>query len=56
VIIDHPGVACYFLEVFEDDWNPTVKSPGIKTDYLKIAAVAIVLVLLVLFYYHHHKE
>ena len=47
VIIDHPGVAHYFLDVFEDDWNPTVKSPGIKTDYLKIAVVAVVLVLLV---------
>ena len=24
VIIDHPGVARYFREVFEDDWNPMV--------------------------------
>jgi hypothetical protein len=55
VIIDHPGVAHYFLDVFEDDWNPTVKSPGIKTDYLKIAVVAVVLVLLILLYYHRQR-
>jgi cardiolipin synthase len=51
VIIDHSGVAHYFLEVFEDDWNPKVKSSGIKTDYLKIAVVGVILVLLVLLYY-----
>ena len=56
VIVDHPGVARYFLDVFEDDWNPKIKSPGIKTDYLKIAVVAVVLVLLVLLYNHRHKE
>jgi cardiolipin synthase len=55
VIIDHPGVAHYFLDVFEDDWNPTVKSPGIKTDYLKIAIVAVVLVLLLLIYYRRQR-
>jgi phosphatidylserine/phosphatidylglycerophosphate/cardiolipin synthase-like enzyme len=55
VIIDHPGVAHYFLDVFEDDWNPTVKSPGIKTDYLKIAVVAVVLVLLLLIYYRRQR-
>jgi hypothetical protein len=56
VIVDHPGVARYFLDVFEDDWNPKIKSPGIKTDYLKIAVVALAIVLLVLLYYHRHKE
>ncbi len=56
VIIDHSGVARYFLEVFEDDWNPRVKSPGIKTDYLKFCAVAVVLILLVLLYYRHQQE
>jgi len=55
VIIDHPGVARYFLEVFEDDWNPKVKSSEIKTDYLKIAVVVIVLVLLVLLYYRRQE-
>jgi len=55
VIIDHLGVAHYFLDVFEDDWNPTVKSPGIKTDYLKIAVVAVVLVLLLLIYYRRQR-
>jgi phosphatidylserine/phosphatidylglycerophosphate/cardiolipin synthase-like enzyme len=52
VIIDHPGVAHYFLEVFEDDWKPVVKSPGITADYLKIAVVVVVLVLLILLYHH----
>jgi cardiolipin synthase len=56
VIIDHPGVADYFLDVFEDDWNPTVNSPGIKTDYLKIAVVVGVLFLLVILYYHRQRE
>jgi phosphatidylserine/phosphatidylglycerophosphate/cardiolipin synthase-like enzyme len=56
VIIDHPGVADYFLDVFEDDWNPTVTSPGIKTDYLKIAVVVGVLFLLVILYYHRQRE
>ena len=55
VIIDHPGVAHYFLEVFEDDWNPKTKVPGIKTDFLKISAVAIVLVLLLALYYHRKR-
>ncbi len=55
VIIDHPGVARYFLEVFEDDWNPKVKSSEIKTDFLKIAVVVIVLVLLVLLYYRRQE-
>jgi cardiolipin synthase len=55
VIIDHPGVAKYFLDVFEDDWNPTVKSPGINPDYLKIAVVGVVLVLLILLYYHRKR-
>ena len=55
VIIDHPGVAHYFLEVFEDDWKPVVKSPGITTDYLKIAVVAVVLILLLFLYYHHKR-
>ena len=55
VIIDHPGVARYFLDVFEDDWNSMVKSPGVKTDYLKIAAVGVVLVILILLYYHRQK-
>jgi phosphatidylserine/phosphatidylglycerophosphate/cardiolipin synthase-like enzyme len=55
VIIDHPGVARYFLDVFEDDWNSMVKSPEVKTDYLKIAAVGVVLVILILLYYHRQK-
>ena len=55
VIIDHPGVAHYFLDVFEDDWKPTVKSPGTKADYLKITVVVVVLVLLLLLYYRRQR-
>jgi phosphatidylserine/phosphatidylglycerophosphate/cardiolipin synthase-like enzyme len=51
VIIDHPGVAGYFLEVFEDDWNHSIKAPRTTTDYLKIAAVAAVMILLLVIYY-----
>jgi len=58
VIIDHPGVARYFLEVFEDDWDPSIKikSPGITTDYVKIAVAAIVIILLLVVYYRRHQE
>ena len=51
VIIDHPGVAGYFLTVFEDDWNLSPEIPPVTTDYLKIGVVAIVLVILLIIYY-----
>ncbi len=51
VIIDHPGVAGYFLTVFEDDWNLSPEIPPVTTDYLKIGVVAIVLVMLLIIYY-----
>ena len=54
VIIDHPGVARYFLYVFEDDWNGTVTSTKPATDYLRIAVAAAVILLLVLIYYRRH--
>ena len=43
------------LDVFENDWNSVVKSPEVKTDFLKIAAVGVVLVILILLYYHRQK-
>jgi phosphatidylserine/phosphatidylglycerophosphate/cardiolipin synthase-like enzyme len=54
VIIEHPGVAQYFREVFDDDWNPSVKTQPVKTDCLKIAIVGFVLFLLLVVYYRHH--
>ncbi|MDP3395780.1 MAG: phospholipase D-like domain-containing protein [Methanoregula sp.] len=54
VIIDHTGVAQYFLTVFEDDWNNTVTSPQSKTDYTKIAIVVVVILLLLVIYYRKH--
>ena len=56
VIIDHPGVARYFLDVFEDDWEASIKSPEISADYVKIAMVAVVLVLLLVVYYRRNRE
>ena len=55
VIIDDPDVGHYFLDVFEDDWSSSVKSPGIRTDYLKIAIVIVVLILLGLLYYRRQR-
>ncbi len=56
VIIDHPGVAQYFRLVFEDDWNPSTKSPGTTTDYLKIIVVIAVIVLLILLYCRRQRD
>jgi phosphatidylserine/phosphatidylglycerophosphate/cardiolipin synthase-like enzyme len=55
VIIDHKGVARYFLEVFEDDWNPSIRSPEIKTDYLKFVMVAVIMVVLLIIYYRRQR-
>ena len=54
VIIDHPGVARYFLSVFDDDWNGSVTSPEPKTDYLKIGMVIVVILLLLFVYCRRH--
>ena len=51
VIIDHPGVAGYFLEVFEDDWNSSPKTHPRPIDFLKIGTVGVVLIILVIIYY-----
>jgi phosphatidylserine/phosphatidylglycerophosphate/cardiolipin synthase-like enzyme len=55
VIIDHPGVARYFREVFDDDWNPMAKLARPKTDYAKIGIVLLVILLLVILYLHRHR-
>ena len=54
VIIDHPGVARYFRDVFEDDWAPAVRAQERPVDYLKIAAVFGVIALLLVLYYRRH--
>ncbi len=56
VIIAHPGVARYFREVFDDDWNPIANTPGSRTDYAKIAIVALIIVLLVLIYLRRRQR
>ena len=55
VIIDHPGVARYFREVFDDDWNPLSNMAKPKTDYVKIAIVALVIVLLLVIYFRRRR-
>ena len=55
VIIDHPGVARYFREVFDDDWNPMANMARPKTDYVRIAIVALVIVLLLVIYFRRHR-
>jgi phosphatidylserine/phosphatidylglycerophosphate/cardiolipin synthase-like enzyme len=55
VIIDHPGVARYFLEVFDDDWHAMVKSPGIKPDTLKIVTASCVVIILILLYFYRRR-
>ena len=56
VIIDDPNVGRYFLDVFEDDWSSSVKSPGIKIDYLRIVIVMVIMILLVLLYFRRQRE
>lgn len=55
VIIDHPGVAQYFLLAFEDDWNPSVASPEQKTDYTKFIVAGVLIVLLIVVWYRRHR-
>jgi cardiolipin synthase len=55
VIIDHPGAARYFREVFDDDWNPMASMAKQKTDYPKIAVVALVIVLLLVIYFRRRR-
>ncbi|MCK9580720.1 MAG: phospholipase D-like domain-containing protein [Methanoregula sp.] len=54
VIIDHPGVARYFRDVFDDDWAPAVKSPRGGFDYVKIAIFIGMIALLLVLYYRRH--
>jgi hypothetical protein len=50
VIIEHPDIAGYFKEVFEDDWQPIRLKASQNLDYLKITGqVAIILCLAVVF-------
>jgi len=55
VIIEHPGVARYFREVFDDDWNPMANMAKPKTDYAKIAVVTLVIVLLLVIYLRRRR-
>ncbi|WP_321505221.1 phospholipase D-like domain-containing protein [uncultured Methanoregula sp.] len=55
VIIDHPGIARYFGNVFEDDWNPALTTREKPADYLKYAVVIVIIALLLIVYYRRHR-
>lgn len=52
VIIDHPGAARYFREVFEDDWNAVPKVGKQQNDYTRGYVAALVIILLLAIYFH----
>jgi cardiolipin synthase A/B len=56
VIIEQPGVARYFREIFDADWSKAVRSPQKTADYLKIACVIAVIGLLIVLYYQKHRR
>jgi phosphatidylserine/phosphatidylglycerophosphate/cardiolipin synthase-like enzyme len=56
VIIDHPEVAQYFLTVFEDDWQPSVKSQWTSSDSVKIIIVIAVFISLIALYYYRGRD
>lgn len=56
VIIEHPAIAGYFKEVFEDDWQPIRPKASQNLDYLKIAGlVAIILCLAAVYIWRHRR-
>jgi cardiolipin synthase len=55
VIIDHPGVARYFREVFDDDWTPMTHMTPEKTDYIRIVLVILVIVILLAVYLRRRR-
>jgi phosphatidylserine/phosphatidylglycerophosphate/cardiolipin synthase-like enzyme len=56
VIIGHPGVARYFKDVFEDDWQPVRDGTSQRTDYLKIALLIAVLAFLVALFWWKQRR
>jgi len=55
VIIDHPGAARYFRDVFDDDWNPIVNVARPKFDYVRAAVVVLVFVVLLVIYFRRRR-
>ena len=52
IIPELPGISA---QVFDDDWNPMANMAKPKTDYIKIAIVALVIVLLLVIYIRRHR-
>jgi cardiolipin synthase len=50
VIITHPGVARYFRDVFEDDWQPVRPGTSPSADYPRIAGLIIIILCLLAIY------
>jgi phosphatidylserine/phosphatidylglycerophosphate/cardiolipin synthase-like enzyme len=50
VIVRHFGVASYFKQVFEDDWQPKVPRAENRTDTTRYAVLALVILLLIVLY------
>ncbi len=50
VIIDHPGAARYFRQVFEDDWDARGGSAVRKDDPVRVAVASLVILFLFLVY------
>jgi len=56
VIIDQPGVARYFRDVFDDDWDPLGARARPGVDYIKIAMVVLVIAVLLVVYYRRQRR
>ncbi|MDD1684681.1 MAG: phospholipase D-like domain-containing protein, partial [Methanoregula sp.] len=56
VIIDHPGAARYFRDVFDDDWTPMAHMANPKTDYIRIVIVILVIIFLLAIYVHRRRS
>lgn len=59
VIIEHPGIAAYYIAVFDDDWDASDRSKGngvLGPDRLKIAAAACILAALTGLYLYRRRR
>jgi cardiolipin synthase len=56
VIIEHPDVARYFKEVFDDDWEPVRLKTSQKMDYFKIGGLIAIVFCLIVIYVWRRKR
>jgi phosphatidylserine/phosphatidylglycerophosphate/cardiolipin synthase-like enzyme len=55
LIIDHPQVAMYFKQVFDDDWAPAVRGRDDSPDVVRIAIVILVIFILFFAWYRRRR-